>query len=112
MDEETTGLLALHAGRAAHTLAPYMDEHERQELAPFLDVLEHTVVEVNTRHGDAELGVSARVTGLPKVGGLVATLLAQQQGAAVAHGGQEGVLVPRAGGARQRGSGDKGESYF
>ncbi len=69
----------VHPGRCAEVAKPHMSENELAEIKPVLEVLTDTVVAITVDHSDQTLRVNGRVDGIPKIGGLVSAMIAQEQ---------------------------------
>lgn len=74
--DETTAF-AVSAGRAAQIARSYMGEGEMAAIAQYLPLLERAVLAAHVRHSDTRLAVSARLGGLPKVGGMFSEMIQQ-----------------------------------
>ena len=67
----TTLAVLANAGRCAALARPYVPAGEVGQLAPFLDLLQNTSAFFTVEHSERLLRVSAAVTGVPNVSGLV-----------------------------------------
>lgn len=76
--KECVSAWAVSVGRAAQIAKAFVPQREFAQIAPYLPMLKSTVLASAIRHSDTQLGLSARLTGLPKVGGLVSELVAQR----------------------------------
>ncbi len=73
----TTLAVVAHVGRCLATARPYLPQREWSELEPFVPAFEKTVVALRTEHGDARMGLSLALHGLPRIDGIVGLRLAQ-----------------------------------
>lgn len=71
-----------HAGRCMQLASGFMEERESKALTPFMDQANQTVGALVFEQSATQLRASLRVTGLPKVDGLVAQLIEQRRAAA------------------------------
>lgn len=69
----------VHAGRCAQLARLYIPARELDEAEPFLNALSDTAGALVVDHSDTLLRVSAVVTGIPRVGDLVAQKLIQER---------------------------------
>lgn len=76
LTDDCTKAVMIHPGRMFAVLSPMMDSDERAEIEPFLPLLADTVASFTVDHGEARLGVSLRVDGLPEVSGVLDQLIA------------------------------------
>jgi hypothetical protein len=94
MNESQTMALAFSPGRGTEIAKAYMSEREMREVAPILAMLGQTVVSVTVEHSATTMGLSARVDGLPKVGGMVSQLVARElRGGGMRHERSASVVV-------------------
>jgi tetratricopeptide (TPR) repeat protein len=80
-----------HASRCAELARPYMSAGEAAEMDQFVGTMKETVGSLVISQSDQVLGVSLHVTGLPKIGGVVAKLIQQER-----RGGEQRRLAARA----------------
>ncbi len=74
LDRNATIAAIAHAGRCVELATAFAGEPDR-ELQPILPLLKDTVGAFVLHHGNEELRLSATITGLPQLGGLVASML-------------------------------------
>lgn len=75
----TSKAVFVNPGRCLRIARQFMSKDEQRETAPFVDLLSETVVSVQTQESDEQFKVSATITGLPKVGPLLAQLIEREQ---------------------------------
>jgi hypothetical protein len=87
LGKDTTFALCAHLGRTLAVLQPYLGSEQREQLARYAPLLTDTVVALQARHADAQLGLTIAVRGLPHIDGLVGAALERQRShtAGVAH---------------------------
>jgi hypothetical protein len=76
---DSTKALFAHPARCAEIAKPFMSEHERKEMEPFLGVLTDTVVSLVLDHSGERFCLSAEVSGIPEVGGLLTEMIGLEQ---------------------------------
>jgi tetratricopeptide (TPR) repeat protein len=77
-NENTTKLAALHAARGVKIAKHYMPPQDFQEVAPYVGVLTETAASISI-DSNTLLRLSAQVTGLPDVSGVVAQIMANER---------------------------------
>lgn len=77
--QKTTKAMFVHLGRCAEIGKRYMGPGELAEAEPFMDALTETVASCVVEHSGELFRISAQITGIPKVGDLVAQILTEQQ---------------------------------
>jgi hypothetical protein len=75
----TTVALLAHAGRCAQLARPFMPPDEAAHLEPVIGLLANTTAAFTIDHSDRVLRLSATVTGVPDVSGLVNKMLTEQR---------------------------------
>ncbi len=80
--KDHTSVFGVSMGRIADLAAQVIPAHELEEVGPFLALLSDTAIVATTRHSDTDLRWSAKVSGLPNVGPMVAQLIHEEM-----HGG-------------------------
>ena len=85
LGSDTARALFVHPGRVLQIAKPFMSPQDLEEIEPFLSILTHTVVSVVVDHADDAFNLSARVTGIPNVAGVVAQLIEREQQEQEAH---------------------------
>lgn len=76
----TTKLLFAHPQRCAQIARLYARPAEMAQVEPILAEMGETTASILVSHSDREFRISARVSGLPKVGGLVSAMFTNMQG--------------------------------
>ncbi|MBI4718892.1 MAG: tetratricopeptide repeat protein [Planctomycetes bacterium] len=76
---ETTKAVFVHAGRCAAMAKRFMSPRDAAEITPFVPALQQTVGALVVDHSAGLLHIGLAVTGVPKVGGLIAELMAKEQ---------------------------------
>ncbi|MHC5109488.1 MAG: hypothetical protein ACYTHJ_06380 [Planctomycetota bacterium] len=79
MKSDCTKALFVHPGRILKMVRPHMSEGERQEVAPFLPMLEETVASFMVNHSGERLRLAMNVTGIPQVGGVLSQMIAAER---------------------------------
>ncbi len=79
LSPDCTKAVFVHAGRCAAIAKNFMPAGEAAELAPYLDRLTDTVAAVTVEHGDNEFHFSVGVSGIPKIGDLLAKRIAEER---------------------------------
>jgi hypothetical protein len=75
--ESNVGLF-VHAGRAVAIARQFMSPRDAQQAEPFLNVLTDTVASLVISHGEEEFRLSASITGIPNISGLVSQMILEQ----------------------------------
>jgi len=70
--------MGANVGRLAEIGKAFVPEREMQEMAPYLAMLDETVLSCSLRHTATTMALTARLGGLPRVGGAVSQLVAMQ----------------------------------
>ncbi len=70
--------MAAHGGRLLQIAKPYMEGQEAQMAGSIAPILERTVLSMISRHSSNELGMSFKLTGIPRIDGMLSMLLAQK----------------------------------
>ena len=73
--------LAANVGRLAEIGKVFAPQAEMQMVAPYLELLDKTVLSCSLKHTATTMVLSIRLGGLPRLGGAVSELLAMQMGA-------------------------------
>jgi hypothetical protein len=79
LSKDTMVAMFAHAGRVLEVLQPRLGEGERAQLARFAPALAHTVVALQSRHSNTQLGMTLALHGMPRVDGLLSELLKSQR---------------------------------
>ncbi len=95
LGKDTTFALCAHLGRTLAVAQPYLGSEQREQLARYAPLLTDTVVSLQARHAEAQLGLTLALHGLPRIAGLVGAALESQRTrtAGVAGLADEPVLV-------------------
>lgn len=75
---ETTKATFIHAGRAARLARQFMSEGEAKEMEPFVGLLTKTVVSFVVDHSGESFRLSAKLSGIPRIGPMVSQFVAMQ----------------------------------
>ena len=78
VNEDTTEVVMVHAGRAVQVAKRFMSPGEVQEIAPFLPLLSNTTASFIVDHSDNTFRLSLSLAGIPDVGDLVSEQLTQE----------------------------------
>ena len=79
LTDASTKAVFAHPGRCIEVARPFMSESDQAEVAPFLGLLTDTVASLVIDHSHNRFRLSAEVTGIPKVGGLVTQLIEAEE---------------------------------
>jgi len=77
---DSTRLAALNVGRCCEIATHFMSSREREQIAPFAQMLRDTTARMTVEQGAAHLAFSGRVRGLPNVAPMVRQLIEQHLG--------------------------------
>ena len=76
---DSTIAMFVHAGRCAELAKAFMSPQEVAEMEPFTAVLGETVASLVVDHSGQKLQLSARLTGIPEIGGLISDVIASER---------------------------------
>lgn len=79
LGKDTTFALCAHVGRTLAVAQPYLDSEQREQLARYAPLLTDTVLALQTRHADNQLGLTLALHDLPRIDGLVGAALERQR---------------------------------
>lgn len=79
IDASSTLAAFVHAGRCAEIGKMYMSPGDVAEMSQFTDTMSRTVASLVISQSSQQLSFSARVSGVPKIGGAIAKVLAENR---------------------------------
>lgn len=77
---DTTKAIVVHPARCMAIAKPFMSEREAAEVAPFLGPMHETVASLMVDHSADVFHVGFKVTGIPKIGGLLSDMIREETG--------------------------------
>lgn len=80
IQEDSVRAAAMNVGRVCQIASHFMSERERQEMAPFQEILKDSSLSLTLQHGTNHLGLSGRISGIPNIGPMVENLIKEEMG--------------------------------